>query len=110
MWDWAAGKEVRVAARTPDRTDAVTYSPDGKHVITAGPDAAFRVWAANTGALVRTGAVDYPSHLTKGPVHFAAGGRVVVLGCVMLDRAFLFDPATGEELHPGPVARIVSAL
>jgi WD40 repeat protein len=88
--------------RAPVR--AVAYSPDGRHVATAGGDGLVRIWNPRRGALVRTLHVGGPASvvsyersgrriLTVGggttAVWDARGGSVVLPGSGTVDAAFV---------------------
>jgi WD40 repeat protein len=54
--DMATGKPVAFAEGQPGRhsTFALAFTPDSKHLVTAGEDDRLQVWEARTGKLVRT--------------------------------------------------------
>ncbi|TAH50702.1 MAG: hypothetical protein EYC68_12760 [Chloroflexota bacterium] len=87
-----------------DVVRSVTFSPDGKFVLTASDDLTARLWDAATGALVKT----FEGH--EGPVNhavFGSDGKEIVTASN--DRtAIVWDVETGEPKivlrgHAGPV-------
>jgi WD40 repeat protein len=52
VWSVATGKVVFPALKIPHVAD-VAFSPDGKHIVTAGAEPALKIWDATTGAGLR---------------------------------------------------------
>src|SRR5262249_3772654 len=77
------------------------FSPDGRTVLTAGPDGSARLWDAPTGKPVGA------PLMHGGPVHavaFSPDGRKVLTGSgeehLQRGEARLWDAATGQPLGP----------
>src|SRR5262249_41800811 len=107
LWDAATGKPVGRPLRGLGETllwferSVEVFSPNGRLVLTAGPDASARLWHVATGEPF--GAPLKPS----GPVHataFRADGKVVLLGgedeSGQRGEARLWETATGQPVGP----------
>jgi WD40 repeat protein len=49
LWNSASGKQERTLRGHNQSVDSVAYSPDGERVVSAGADAALRVWSVDGG-------------------------------------------------------------
>lgn len=52
MWNARSGLAVSKALTGHHFTNSVTYSPDGRHIISGGLDSVIRIWNAETGVVV----------------------------------------------------------
>lgn len=73
----------------------VAFSPDGKLLVTGGPESGLNVWDARTGELLRKLKTDTGDILE--PV-FGTDGRILAVG-QRKGRTRLFDPTTGDLLR-----------
>jgi WD40 repeat protein len=100
VWDVASGRALVTVTNHGDGSWSVAYSPDGRHVLTAG--AGGRLWDAHTGRLVQS----YPppigaDWLESGPLQRRSvghGGRIEVVG---------FSPDGKRALTGGPDGRVI---
>ena len=53
VWDAMSSKEIRRISAHRDYINAVAFSPDGSHLVSAGRDGAIKLWNADDGKLVR---------------------------------------------------------
>lgn len=53
LWDVSSGKELSPTEANATRVDAVTFSPDGKTLVTIGPGDLPSLWDPRTGKLMR---------------------------------------------------------
>jgi len=62
VWDAITGKELLTLAGHEDTIWSMSYSPDGKRIVSGGQDKTIRIWDAATGAEVMTlrGHGDWP--------------------------------------------------
>ena len=49
VWDAETGQELRCLRGHDNWVESVTYSPDGRHLVTGSRDHTVRVWDADTG-------------------------------------------------------------
>jgi WD40 repeat protein/serine/threonine protein kinase/tetratricopeptide (TPR) repeat protein len=86
--------------------EAVAYSPDDRHVLTACADKAARLWDAATGRLLRT----LPHEGIVWVAAFSPDGRRVLTGSGADGKARVWDADTGQLLatldHDGPVRAV----
>jgi WD40 repeat protein len=103
LWDLTTGRERRswvVTAAKPARGQsnlaAVTFSTDGKHLITAGRDNILRIWETASGreARVMSGHHSWVEALAVSPdgKHIASGGQD--------GQIRIWDAATGADACP----------
>lgn len=95
LWDAETGQEVRQFAGHTDWVAYITFSPDGKTVLTSSWDETARLWDTETGQELRTfvGHTDWVNG-----VAFSPDGRYV-LTASNDNTARLWDAATGQQLR-----------
>jgi WD40 repeat protein len=107
IWDVSSGRKLLTLTGHVVRVEAVSYSPDGKRVVTGGYDRLAKVWDAQTGRELLT----IKGH--TGPVTavaFSPDGKRIVTGSV--DKtAKVWDAQTGKEIltlqgHAAPVLSV----
>jgi glucose/arabinose dehydrogenase len=100
LWDPAAGQEVRRLPGHPGQkgvrgqTNAVTFTPDGKHLASTGLDGTTLLWDVATGQLVRQLPGVDPS---PGAVAFSPDGKLLAQGGDGM--VYLWDTATDKEVR-----------
>src|SRR5262249_11419148 len=114
IWDVASGKELRslqVDAKRdqPDQElhfSMLTFTPDGKTLVTAGNDGVLRLWDAATGKEQQHVALGNRGQVASAAV--TADGKTVALAGMGI---LLIDLATGQDKLPalGP-AHALAAL
>ena len=53
LWDVQAGKEIRTFKGHSNTVKALSFSPDGKHIVSGSADHTMRLWEAETGKELR---------------------------------------------------------
>lgn len=78
LWDIASGQLVRTFVGHTFWIWSVSFSPDGKYVLTASQDRTARLWDVSTGEQLRL----FPSHANTAVANaiFAPDGHSVVIG------------------------------
>lgn len=110
LWDTATGKFVRRFDRHRISVEAITISPDGKHVLTGGGDKTARVWELATGKEVHR----FEGHTDRViAVAFVPGGKQVLTGG-QDGTARLWSLETGKEVrrfegHLGTVPTVATS-
>ena len=118
LWEAATGKVVWKAVHSGAGPIAacfapcVTFTPDGKHLLSGGGDGTGRLWAVATGKEVRRFEWERPAEKgdTDGSVVVSADGKLALV-CFPGRTALLWELETGKELsricflgHPVAVA------
>jgi WD40 repeat protein len=94
MWDIATGVEIRRLEGYSDWVRALSFSPDGRFVLTGGDDHTARLWNAETGKELRR----FEGHTSDvKAVAFSRDGRRVLTGSND-SSARVWDANTGGEL------------
>lgn len=111
IWDLDAGKELRQLVvdskenefGQPNGFGSLLITPDGKTLLTSGPDQFLRVWDMDTGRQLR----QLPRRLF--PLAFSPGGKT--LGATTGSPIHLIDWATGKEANSvsGPQGMVTGA-
>jgi WD40 repeat protein len=109
LWDVGTGKLLWIR-HTPNSTDALAFSPDGK-MLAVGASSTIQLWDAGTGT-TRDLVCDTPDDDFRyvgrpGRLAFTPDGKTLVAGNGG-KRVYLWDTATGKErqsfvAHPGRV-------
>src|SRR5262249_54319765 len=106
LWDVATGKELRAAGGHQGHLTTVTFTPDGRRVITSAWDETARVWEAATGKELRRlpGSSAYlrpDGRLLPGSlVYLRPDGKTLVTLTGLEERtAHFWDLDTGKELR-----------
>jgi WD40 repeat protein/serine/threonine protein kinase len=106
VWDVATAKEVCNFAGHDGTALCVAFSPDDRHVASAGFDFVVRVWDAMTGKVVRS--LEGNNWVVWG-VAFSPDGRHLA-NCGADSTIRVWDWTTGEQLHvlePRHAARVL---
>jgi RNA polymerase sigma factor (sigma-70 family) len=77
----------------------VTYTPDGKQLVSAGADGVARLWDATTGQELRRTPLTPHRTVASVPVAVSADGRTLA-SCVGLESVRVWDLTTGKETRP----------
>jgi RNA polymerase sigma factor (sigma-70 family) len=95
IWDAGTGKEIKAWKAHTETVTALTFTPDGKRLVTGGEDKAVHLWDIETGKEVRsfTGHDDRVLCAAVSP-----DGKLLVTGAADAT-ARLWDLATDKELH-----------
>lgn len=121
LWNVRTGKKIREFRESAKEPSSVSFSPDGKRIITAGLTFDLRVWDVQTGKEIRTlptkqSHVWYPSS-----VSYSRDGKLIVAGGStglvnpatnrMFGKVKIWDAQSGKELldlegHQGTVYTI----
>src|SRR5690606_37369194 len=94
VWDAETGAELRRFATHEDYVWSAGFSPDGRHVLTAGEDGTARVWDAATGAELRR--LDGHEGVVAAATFSPDGRHVLTSGWDGTVR--LWEAASGREL------------
>lgn len=104
LWDVTSGREIRIftghSYLAPSRVfsyilSSVTFSPDGKQILSGGADKTFKLWNAVTGQEIRT----FKGH-SEGvnSVAFSPDGKQILSGSD--DKTLkLWNVVTGQEIR-----------
>ncbi|MCL2801821.1 MAG: hypothetical protein FWD28_08710, partial [Treponema sp.] len=95
LWDISSGQEIRIFSGHTWRVDSVSFSPDGRQIISGSGDRTIKLWDVITGREIRT----FLGH-ARGvdSVSFSPDGRQIVSGSI--DGIIkLWDAATGREIR-----------
>ncbi|MCI0539258.1 MAG: serine/threonine protein kinase [Verrucomicrobiales bacterium] len=106
LWDVESGRRLLDFKGHSDVVMSVSFSPDGKRILTASRDYTARVWDATTGSIL----VTLTGHrLSIEPAAFSHDGKRIVTGSVD-QTARVWDSESGKELFTlkGHGAEIVS--
>jgi WD40 repeat protein len=95
VWDVATGQEVRKLSGHTGSVNSVTYSPDGKQIVTASSDTTARIWDAATGREVHI--LSGHSAGVNSAVYSPNGKQVVTASDDQTAR--FWDAATGREVR-----------
>jgi WD40 repeat protein len=90
------GRQKGPPLQHDDGVNFAEFSPDGSLLVTAGEDAAARVWEASTGTLLFT--LKHQSSVTEA--RFSSDGRWIVTAAQRSGIARVWDAQTGESLTP----------
>jgi WD40 repeat protein len=95
LWDAETGQQLRIFHGHSKGVDSITFSLDGRRVLTGGGDNTAKLWDAETGEQIR---VFYGHSSTIESVAFSPDGSRLLTGS--FDRtAKLWDAETGQELR-----------
>ena len=93
VWDTFTGNAFAMLDEHPDSINAITLSPDGAKLATAGGDWIVRLWEVNTGKYINS-LTGHPSAVNA--VAFSPDGKILASAGSTLR---LWDAETGELLH-----------
>lgn len=95
IWDAATGAEVRTLKGHTGSVHAVSFSPDGRLLLTGSSDDTLKLWNPETGAEIRT----LKGHTSLvGEAAFSPDGKLIVSGS--LDRTIrIWDVQTGAQVN-----------
>ena len=110
LWEVATGQTLQVFTGQSNKIEFVTFSPDGRTILTTGPGEA-RVWDVATGKTLYT-ISDDPS-LIFYRARYSPDGKYLIIP-YMDTTARLYDAGTGEQVrvfdHPHPNAVTMAAF
>jgi WD40 repeat protein len=96
IWETATGRPVTPRLDHNDGVRYISFSHDGKRVVTAGEDRQALIWSADTGARLGS-SLRHPNEVSQA--RFSPDDRFIVTAC--RDRfARVWNPATGEPITP----------
>ena len=93
VWDTFTGNAFAMLNEHPDSINAITLSPDGAKLATAGGDWRVRLWEVRTGKYINS-LTGHPSAVNA--VAFSPDGKILASAGSTLR---LWDAETGELLH-----------
>jgi WD40 repeat protein len=108
MWDAESGAELACLRGHENEVTSVTYSPDGRRIVSGYPDGWLRVWDAQSGVELACLRVDPVTSVAYSP-----DGRRIVSGSYY-HRLHVWDARSGAKLarlcgHEGMVTSVVYA-
>jgi formylglycine-generating enzyme required for sulfatase activity len=110
LWDVASGVELRTLKGHSHYVTSVSFSPDGRQIVSGSADNKVKLWDAESGEELRT----LNGHTSSvRSVAFSPDGRRIVSGS--LDQTIkLWDSESGDELktlkgHSGSVESVASS-
>ena len=97
IWDATTGKELRILSGHKNTVRSISFTPNGKRIITGGYDATVRIWDAETGDELT---VLYGHNRNVEAVAVSPDGKRIVSGSFLT--AKVWDAETGAELMTLP--------
>lgn len=102
IWDAATGKKIKILKGHTGQINSLSFSPDGKHIVSSSDDKTVKIWDTETGNCILT--YEGHDHGVTSAV-FSPDGRSVVSASssdgigVYNGIIILWDVNTGEEIQ-----------